>query len=292
MFKKIFTVFAIALIAFSCGNSTSNQDEKPKFIEEQTPTDLKEMNDELVKSEENFDFVLPSPLQIAAIFQRAGLNYVPDITNPISNGDKYNSEYQMSINFGVYSADLSYNVLNNQPQKSIDYLSVVRSLSSKLGLDAIFNTEPLIESFEANINNRDSIVYILGKLQRNLDLYLDENEIRYKSVIFFTGAWVEGMYIGANSIDKRNRNAIANRLVEQLGLLNNLIKGLKNYPNKNEEFDNLIAMLQSLQSEMETVNAAGVEQEDGSIKFNLTDAQLDVLTNKVTEIRNSLIKTN
>lgn len=292
MFKKIFTVFAIALIAFSCGNSTSNQDEKPKFIEEETPTDLKEMNDELVKSEENFDFVLPSPLQIAAIFQRAGLNYVPDITNPISNGDKYNSEYQMSINFGVYSADLSYNVLNNQPQKSIDYLSVVRSLSSKLGLDAIFNTEPLIESFEANINNRDSIVYILGKLQRNLDLYLDENEIRYKSVIFFTGAWVEGMYIGANSIDKRNRNAIANRLVEQLGLLNNLIKGLKNYPNKNEEFDNLIAMLQSLQSEMETVNAAGVEQEDGSIKFNLTDAQLDVLTNKVTEIRNSLIKTN
>lgn len=291
MIKKIFSIFVLAAFIFSCSSPTT---EKQVNIEIPVEAEgsVQEMNKKLIESEENYDFILPSPLQIAAIFQRAGLNYVPEITNPISNNSNYNTEFKMAMNFGVYSADLSYNVLNNQSQKSIDYLNVVRDLSNKLGLSAIFETEPLLESFEANINNRDSIIYILSKLQKNLDLYLDENDVRYKSVIYFTGAWVEGMYIGAKSIDKRNRNAVANRLIEQLSLLENLIKGLKNYPKKTEEYNPVIAQLEQIGVQMDEISKTGVEQEDGSIKFDVTDDKLDSLTQKVSDLRTYLTKTN
>jgi len=289
MLKKIYSLALVSLITFSCSSPSDTKTETPVMPAEESGT-ATEMNNKLIEQEENFDFVLPSPLQIAAIFQRAGLNYVPEITNPISNNSNYNSDFKMSLAFGVYSADLSYNVLNNQPQSSLEYLNVIRDLSNKLGLSAIFESEPLLESFEANINNRDSIVYILGKLQKNLDLYLDENEVRYKSVIYFTGAWVEGMYIGSNSIDTRNRNAIANRLIEQLSLLENLIKGLQNYPKKTEEFDPVISQLEGIRVQMEAISKSGVEQEDGSMNFDVTDDKLDILTKKVSDLRSFLIK--
>lgn len=289
MIKKVFAIFIGVSLLAAC-SSPETKEKKPIPMQEEPSGTVKEMSDQLSEEAEKFDFVLPSPLQIAAIFQRAGLNYKPDVTHDISLASNYNTEFKIAMNFGVYSADLSYCVLNGQSQNSIDYLNVVRDLSNRLGLSAIFETEPLLESFENNINNRDSIVYILGKLQRNLDLYLDENDVRYKSVIYFTGAWIEGIYIGSNSIATRNRNAIANRLVEQLSLLENLIRGLTNFPKKTQEYDEVIKLLESLKGDMEKIAATGTEQEDGSVAFNVTDEDLSTLTAKVLDLRNYITK--
>ena len=289
MIKKVFAIFIGVSLLAAC-SSPETKEKEPVPMQEEPSGTVKEMSDQLSEEAEKFDFVLPSPLQIAAIFQRAGLNYKPDVTHDISLASNYNTEFKIAMNFGVYSADLSYCVLNGQSQNSIDYLNVVRDLSNRLGLSAIFETEPLLESFENNINNRDSIVYILGKLQRNLDLYLDENDVRYKSVIYFTGAWIEGIYIGSNSIATRNRNAIANRLVEQLSLLENLIKGLTNFPKKTQEYDEVIKLLESLKGDMEKIAATGTEQEDGSVAFNVTEEDLSSLTAKVLDLRNYITK--
>lgn len=282
-----FAFLGLSLLA-ACSSETKEEKTVPP-PPQKTDATVEEMSKEETALEETYNFVLPSPLQIAAIFQRAGLTYIPEITHDVSDKEKYNTEFKMALNFGVYSADLSYCVLNGQSQNSIDYLEAVKSLADKLGIQAIFEAEPLLENFNKNINNKDSVVYILSKIQHNLDLYLDENNTRYKSVIYFTGAWIEGMYLGAKSIDKRNRKELGNRLVEQLNLLDNLIKGLENYPKRTDEFDPLIAKLKDLRQEMEKVKDSGKVNEDGTINYTLPDEKLEVLTQSVEELRNYVI---
>src|SRR5690606_9670405 len=185
---------------------------------------------------------------------------------------------------------LSYCVLNGQSQQSINYLNTIRILSDNLGLNAIFDAEPLLQSFEKNINNKDSIVYILGKIQRNLDLILEESNTKYKAVIFFSAAWIEGMYIGTKSIDLRNKEAISRRLVEQQSILANIIKGLEINPNKNENHITLQEKLNKLQVKLSTLYNTGVETEDGSLDFEISDADITDVSNQIADLRSFIIK--
>src|SRR5690606_2524691 len=139
MKKTPLSFILLTLIFIACSTPTTT----PKIEKELTPA-----NEEDIYEETELDFVLPSPLQIAAIFQRSGLSYIDGITHDPNMVKNYETEFQRSMNFGVYSADLSYCVLNGQSQQSINYLNTIRILSDNLGLNAIFDAEPLLQSFE------------------------------------------------------------------------------------------------------------------------------------------------
>ena len=123
--KRVITL-SVVLSLIAC-----NSEPLPEpIIVEVAPDSEKSFDDE---NEDMYNFVMPSPLQIAAIFKRAGLKYARETTNDIDNVSNYTDRVTKALNFGVYAADLSYCVLNKQPQDAVKYMKTIKTLSDDLG---------------------------------------------------------------------------------------------------------------------------------------------------------------
>ena len=239
--------------------------------------------------DEEVSFMLPSPIQIAAIFNRAGLEYKSGLTNNPANVDKYNTKTSKYLNFGVYSADLAYAVLNDQQQAAIDQLNAVKKMSDAIGMPNVFGGGDLIKSFESNIGNQDTILRILTTIKRRTDEFLMENEEESKEAIFFSAAWVEGMYIGANSTSGNAK--VEPRLIEQMTILENIIKALRVQQDPSLDLNFLIDGLTNVyQTYNDFENVRKFNQ--GEIELSavkLSDSELSTLTNQITELRTQIV---
>jgi len=240
--KKTIILIAIifsfsALFTTSCNNN-SNSEENTESISTEKVDELKEEAShsiEIDTSVYEYEFMPPSPIQIAAILQKVNMPYEPGITNPPSNAKNYSSRLKQTLNFGVYACDLAYCVTNDKYEQAAEYLKVSKDISSKIGLETIFRTDGLIERFESNIGNQDSIMDILFHVQMMTDDYISDNDLRDLSVIYFTGAWVEGMNIGTHTILGNNDHKISMLLSEQMTIARSIIKGLRNLKEQNDE---------------------------------------------------------
>jgi len=283
-FHYALVLFGILSIFFySCGNENSTE-----------PTITTENEDSLLTvDEDDISYTLPSPLQIAFIFKQAGLSYQADLTNKPENINNYVSKYNQKLNFGVYAADLAYCVLNNQSQQAIFYLKNLGQMSEKLWMSNIFQTSNVLNRFEKNIGNEDSLATVIADMQLSMDNYLEENGIGENGSIIFAGAWIESMYIGSKVIEKSNNEKLISRLAEQSIILNNLIKLL----NKNNatEAAELIKDLESLNKHFDKflksnepeINEDEAEEEETVYAF--TKQEIDSFTKEIEAIRKKII---
>ena len=86
----------------SCGE-TEVDPKDSKNNETKTVIEVEQADDE-----NTFSFVPPSPIQIASIFKKAGLQYDATLPNKVENISNYTDKFKQSLNFGVYSSDLAY----------------------------------------------------------------------------------------------------------------------------------------------------------------------------------------
>lgn len=258
-FKKlsILALAGISGIAISCGSGSEMNDANPS--EDNSPA----VAEEVMVTEEDFDepeFIIPSALQISSIFQSSGLSFVDGICNNPASASNYYSKFEKILNFGGYSADLFYCVLNDQSQLSIQYLKAVRQLADETGLSGVFNAGPIFERFEANIGKRDSVINIMLEFQEKTDMLIAEQNEEHTAMIIFTGAWVEGMYIGLDAARASENEMLRERLVEQMTILPNLIKGLEIQPNRNAETEKFQKSLEEIQTYFDSIE--GLKGED------------------------------
>ncbi len=279
---KLLTLLITVGFIYACADA-------PQRTEETSTEDSTMVETEIMEEDEDFSFMLPSPIQIAAIFNRAGLEFQSELTNPVSNYEKYNTKTSRYLNFGVYSADLAYAVLNDQQQLSIDYMNVVKKLTEDIGMPSIFGSGELLESFEKNVGNQDTILRILTTIKRRTDQYLEENSENSKESVFFSAAWVEGMYLGANS--GTNSEKITPRLIEQMTILDNVIKALNYQNDETLELDYLINDLSAIRDAFESyesIKSMAMENTElGDVQ--LTDAELKDMTSKINALRTKIV---
>lgn len=273
----------------SAGDTTGGSSTTKDAAPEATPDTEPEMVEEEVYSP-----MLPSPLQIAAIFKKSGLDYAEGLTNDPGNLDRYNSSMAKSLNFGVYSADLSYCVLNDQSNEARKYIGNVKQLAEELGMSAIFSTASLFDSFERNLGNQDSTLYILASIQEELDDYLSENQQEYMTSVFFAGAFVEGLYLGSQvNSGKDDNSRLAKRLVEQLTILENVVEALEHYPHPNDELAEVVKQLKNLNQQFYQIGAIKSMREKGEEfdfeQATFTSEELDGLTSSIQSIRNHIV---
>ncbi|MEX2380542.1 MAG: hypothetical protein WD530_07345 [Vicingaceae bacterium] len=284
--NRIALALATIFVLASCAEAPKKTEEKSE--EENAQEEAVAENE--IDSEEGVSFVLPSPIQIAAIFNRAGLNYKSGLTNDPENVSNYNTKTARYLNFGVYSADMAYAVLNDKQQESIDLLNAVKSLSESIGMPSVFGSGKLIESFEANIGNQDTVLRILTTIKRRTDEYLQENSEESKEAVFFSAAWVEGMFIGSQSASDNAK--VTPRLIEQMTILDNLIKALQV---QNDETLQLGFMVDGLVDIQKTYNnfesvKKFESREIDLAEVSLTDEELKTLTTKISDLRSSIVK--
>lgn len=253
----------IASIIISCGseNQPSSELEESEKISENKDNHSIEV--EIV--EKDFEFMPPSPIQIASILKKANMNYEEGLTNKVSNSKQYSTKFKQTINFGVYACDLAYCVTNDKFAEASEYLKVSKEMASKIGLESIFLSDNLVERFEKNVGNQDSVMSILFDIQIMTDDYIQDNELTDLSVIYFTGAWVEGMNIGTHTILGNNDHKISVLLSEQMTIARSLIRGLRGVENQT---DDLIDLTDHIEEVVDAYhNLWSVKQEGENIEY-------------------------
>lgn len=276
--RKGAMLFASSMLFISCGSETPKEEE------------VVVVDTVAVEESEEVSYNLPSPLQIASIFKKSGLKYKDGITSTQKDITKYTTKLSKAINLGVYSADLSYTVLNKQSQEAMNYMKLCRQLADNLGIGSVFDQGNLSARFEKNLSNEDSLAYIIAELQMVTDMYLDENEQQEITSIVFAGAWVESMYFGSKAYEKAKDKELNNKLSEQMTILKSIVNALKADVKRDAAISTLVADMEAVQAvyaELASVKAFNAEDENAEI--NLNDEEVAQLTKKIEEIRNKFI---
>ncbi|MEO8762470.1 MAG: hypothetical protein ABI388_12715 [Bacteroidia bacterium] len=282
------------LLMTSCGGN-GNENERKDELKDSTAVA------ETVKTvDENSDeksYTLPSPMQIATILKKSGLKYYGGLTNPIENSSKYRTGKTISktLGMGTYLADLSYCILNKQTQETKNYFKTCTQLAETIGLAKAFQTKGVPSRMEKNIGNQDSVFKMLSEIQIETDNLLEENQQNYISVIVFTGAWVETMYIGTQVYSKEKNSNVVSNLVEQMGVAENIIKALQATASKDVDVTGLLQDMNALNDmynnfkSVKEIKATDPDIIDPS-KLTISAEELQSFSKKIEEIRTRIIQ--
>ncbi|MEC7526975.1 MAG: hypothetical protein VYB53_02360 [Bacteroidota bacterium] len=286
--KKALILSFTTLLMTQCGGGS--EDVINKTTEETVNTNQEvSPRIEIDTTDYDYEFVPPSPIQIASILRKANMPYEDGLTNPTENADNYASQYKQSLNFGVYACDLAYCVTNNKSTEAAEYLKTVKKMSAKVGLSAVFDNESLIKRFENNIGNQDSVMSLLFDIQMLTDDYIQDNELRDLSVIYFTGAWVEGMNIGTHTIVGNTDHKISVLLSEQMTIAESIIRGLRAVENPSNDLIDLTDHIEEVVDAYH--NLWSVKKEGENIEYldvELTHDEVVSISDMILELREEI----
>ena len=281
-------------LLFLCLFATCNISCEPEKSETKNEVQDDSSNDlnhsiEIDTIDDDYVFMPPSPIQIASILNKANMKYEEGLANNISNAKLYSTKFKQSINFGVYACDLAYCVTNDKYEEASKYLKVSKDLAAKIGMESIFLSDNLVDRFEANVGNQDSIMSILFHVQMLTDDYIYVNDLTDLSVIYFTGAWVEGMNIGTHTMLGNDDHKISVLLSEQMTIARSIIRGLRAVKSQSEDLVDLTDHIE------EVVNAYNnlwsVKQEGENIEYldvELKHEEVISISEMILELRDEI----
>ncbi|UKN01463.1 hypothetical protein K6119_17195 [Paracrocinitomix mangrovi] len=277
--------FSFSLFLESCGNS------EPEDVMDVDTSLTEDIDVDLFDESPEIDYHLPSPLQVASIFKKSGLEYNAGITNSVDNVDNYTDELKQMLNFGVYSADMAYCVLNEQANEGRKYLKVITELAGEIGMESVFENQDLMDRFDLNMENKDSIEILMIDIHERTEEFMEENNMQHNSAIHFAGAWTEGMYLGVYDYENNGqKDGLGAQMTEQMAILNNIIKGLKDPKNDGMELGWLVADLEKVQSTFDSFDSVVAYYEDETAdELILNDTEYNQLGVLIKDLRAKII---
>ncbi len=285
MKHKFIRIIAFALTASlfaACGDGGSDQKQKLENFEEEKQSDKSFNPDDVERTR---TVVFPSAHEIMTVFKNAGLKYKPDVTNDVANKSNYNTRFQKALAVGFYTSGLAYHVIHNQSAEAPEYLKVILELSSEIGISGVSADDELVQNFENSMGDEEKMLEIMSDIQSETDAYIADNDMQDWQMLIFSGAWLEGMYIGVKANDSYNTGDLSRRISEQMSILENQISVLESTDLQGEDFDSYMNSLKELEelynSYPEVQNAEGVPK--------LGVNQLKEISDQIKTLRNSLI---
>lgn len=242
--------------------------------------------------DETQSYTLPSPLQVAALFKKSGLKYLPGITQDAGGAAKYNGKFKLAQNMGIFSSDMAYCVLNKQSNEAVKYLKTIREIAGQINMGKVFDNGNLYDRFNKNLDTEDSLRSILAEMQMESDMLMAENDQKHLYGIIYSGAWIESMYIGAQVYKKNPESKIVPKLLEQMTILSNIIKELKQNETKDSAIPGLLTDLTDLQTAYTSIPSIKAVMESEEIDFNKIEVkkeELDSLIAKIEAIRKKIV---
>lgn len=212
--RKLSSFTAIAILSFSCSSDPNDRN-----------ADSITGKDSLAQADSAHLFVLPTPLQVTTFLsthaQAAHMEYLSDKTQPVSN---YATDYQRGLNLGVCIADVGYAALYNNRQLALDYLSRCEDLVKALRIEPA--ASPYMARIRTNIENKDSLSYLLLSMYEDVQKNLNEGKREKTAFYIISGCYLENLAITLQH-EKLQTNGSFNQLVAQEKLwLENLSEAL------------------------------------------------------------------
>ncbi len=286
--KNLFSLSVITLM-ISCGGESAI-DDNIDVNDNDTIVEI-EVEEGVFGESPDVDYHLPSALQVASIFKKSGVNYNAGVANSTDNVQNYTSELQQKLNFGVYSADLAYCVTNEQSNEARKYITAIQDLAETQGMEAVFDNKDLMDRFDKNLENSDSVESIMIEIHERTEEYMDDNDLTHTSAIHYAGAWVEGMYLGFYDYEHSNENKnVGAQITEQMEILKNIIKGLKDPRNNGINLEETISDLENIQNTFDNFESVKKynANEDAS-ELVLTDEEIKTIGNLIKDIRAKIV---
>ncbi len=237
---------------------------------------------------------VPSPIETAMLLERSGIQFDAGALHALDKAVGYSTTELQSVNLGIYAGDLSYSVIFNQNQQSVDYLNTCRRLCDGLGVGDIIDAD-LISRADNNRDIRDSLVDIVTDTFYSLNARFRENDMEEVGGLMAAGGWIEGVYLGTRSLNT-STDDLKLRIAEQKMTLENLVGLLNSY----EATPALTAMKEALgpvEAAFAGVTitenaAAATAAEDGTViisggpEVSYDEATLAAISESIAAIRN------
>ncbi len=245
---------------------------------------------------------IPSPLEISTLLKQSGSSYDFDMLNAPENRSNYNSSFNKALNLGVYGTDLGYANIYEQNQDALRYMNSVKGLADDLSIGQFFDFNTL-RRLASNSQNLDSLLLITTQNFNNINAYLQENNRSNLSILILTGGWLEGLHITCQVADKNRQNQqLAERIGEQKIILDN-VKLLMSFYDQDPYIADLHKSLLELEkafAEIEIsytyaeptfkeVDGMLVVKDNSTTSINITQENVNMIRNKVSDIRKKII---
>ncbi|MCA0429541.1 MAG: hypothetical protein LCH32_03450 [Bacteroidetes bacterium] len=283
---KLLSLTSLILLA-ACGGNKENEnqdivsDSSNVTVKDTTPITVSDT------TKFKFDFAIaniPSPANSMNQIKDFQHHYDNGLLNDVKNLSKYNTEFQKSLNLGIYNIDMAYAMVNDKGEDVLKYMKNVMMLSDKLGLKSAVDVM-VGKRAENNLSNRDSLFKILDEIFVKSDSYLRTNERVYTAATIFAGSWLESLYIicrtAENPLDNSAEIKIHTHLWEQRLYLGNLIILLNDFKDQ-KECAELIAELKPIHEAINSIPQAKL----------LDDAKFDAISNSIKTLRNKHTSNN
>lgn len=291
-----FGAFALSglLILSSCGSDAPEPVVEEVTIEESGNPEQEQRESSIRK----IIYSIPSPVEMASLLMKSGVEFNLDLLNDVENADRYATSKQQAFNLGTYGADLRYTSMYEQDQQSVYYAAVVRKLVKELGVEGAID-EGFYERLQNNAQNRDSLLNIVSNAYTDLNRYLKENDREEISALVIAGGWLEGVYLATQHYTPGN-TMLRDRIAEQKYVLNDLLTFMSSYGNQ-VVLSEVMSDLTELQEEFKNVDIQRGKTETsqdengtmvigGSNTINASDEAIAAISAKIVEIRNKAIQ--
>jgi hypothetical protein len=288
-------VLAAILVACGGGKKTDEQ----AFLNSLDTTKTSALDDELIRGVLQS---IPSPIEISVLLKHSGRKYDQTMLNSPDNLPKYNNNYKMALNLGVYGTDLGYTNIYEQSQDGIKYLEPIEQLAEGLNIGQFFEIET-IGRLAANSKNLDSLLLLTTKNFNDINVYLSDQSRSNLSILLLTGGWLEAMHITCQLSSKDPSNKVLQDTIgEQQIILEQIILLLRLYE-ADETMAPLLGDMLSLQTAFEkikitttykaptseVVNGVVMVKDNSTTTVEITAEDVINIKNITTGIRNKII---
>lgn len=217
-------IISVLLAAFFLLSITACKNRQSSEGASTVPDTRKDYDNKADVIKEISEYPLPTSFDVTKLLVEAGASYILNLCNPVANVNRYISLKSKALNLGVYGADLSYAATYNQAQETMQYLEVSHELLTDLEIEAGFN-EDMVSSIERNIDNVDSLIYIISESFFRTYKYLASNEQDDMSILVMAGSWIEALYITTQiSIISKDNTEIIDIIANQNSSLEKLLE--------------------------------------------------------------------
>ncbi|WP_066630223.1 hypothetical protein [Labilibacter marinus] len=306
MLKKLFYTTAIfgGILLFSAcaGNSNKNKQEgdgdfslSDSALNEDAPLQLsEEIIGDVIQN-------ISSPVEMAALIKKSGVDFSQKILNKPENVDDYNTSFKRALNLGVFSADLGYINTFDKNNIVVSYLLSVKELAEGIKVGQFFDFAAL-KKMATNSNNLDSLMEVSVSSFNKMDSYLREQNRSNVSTLIVTGAWVEGLYISGKVIKQTNDEELINRIGEQKDIIDILLIILENY-SADPNFAEMVVKMEQIKQAYADVKITTTFGEpkriekDGTLiivqdeisHIEVTPEQIDNIINEINSLRDFIV---
>ncbi|MCK5170106.1 MAG: hypothetical protein KAQ75_09510 [Bacteroidales bacterium] len=272
--RKTVIVLLSGMLIVSLVNCSGGKKGEPV---DETSAEAKLDKEELEQQVRDIIYPLPTAFEVTEMINKIEASYIIGLSNETSNVDKYFTDKDQAINFGVYSADLSYASTYNMKQDVINYMEASENLVMELGITGAFSID-FVDEVEANIDNKDVLVDLITSSFYDTYEYLVKNNKEDLSLLVLAGTWIEAMYISCNISETVYHNPeLVKVILHQKSSLDKLIELLAPHSD-HETIQSVLTDLKPIKDIYDSVDETGI-----------TESQLIGIIKQANSVRNKII---